>query len=582
MSQKQSKQSDIYFSSYKLDEDFQAILYQILNFASHGLLRIDFLKKVLKILVNFTNCDGIEVRLLKENRCYRYIFTNSKKKHFKFEIFQSARNNKKEAIPCSEENSELEQLCKCFFYNKFNSNLPYITKKRSLWIEDIKNHPLIQPGSKRQTDSNDSNINRNIRSIALLPLKVGNETIGLVVLKSKKKNFFSKYKIESYENFSKNLALVLICQRAQPQLRERVKELTCLYGITQAATHPNISLKEFLRIVAELLPPAWQYPQITHSRIVFDGSIYLTQQFRDGPHKQTANIIINNEKRGFVEVLYSENRPVLDEGPFLKEERHLIDTIARELSIIIERKQAEEDKTRIQEQLLHADRLATIGQLSSGIAHELNEPLNNILGFSQLIKKNSKLPKQVKLDIERIIASSLHAREIVRKLLIFARQMPTKKINVDLNQIVKDGIYFFESRCSKEGIDLICELTPDLPNIKADPAQLHQVLVNLVVNAIQSMPTGGKLKIQIIDGSDHISLIVEDSGTGMTKEVMKKIFLPFFSTKEIGHGTGLGLSVVHGIVTAHNGNIKVDSKVGLGSRFEIQFPINDLENKEKS
>ncbi|MFH1226927.1 MAG: ATP-binding protein [Planctomycetota bacterium] len=227
----------------------------------------------------------------------------------------------------------------------------------------------------------------------------------------------------------------------------------------------------------------------------------------------------------------------------------------------------------MQEQIRHSDRLATIGQLSAGVAHELNEPLSNILGFAQLVSKIPGLPKVAEHDIDKIINYSLHAREIVKKLLMFSRQMPTKKAWISINQVVQDGLYFLKSRCEKEGIELIRLLDPELPEIYADQAQLHQVLVNLVVNAIQAMPNGGKITIKTLVSGDHILLIVEDTGIGMSNEIMKKIFIPFFTTKEVGQGTGLGLSLAHGIITTHGGVINVGSRVNSGSRFEVKLPI---------
>jgi signal transduction histidine kinase len=274
-----------------------------------------------------------------------------------------------------------------------------------------------------------------------------------------------------------------------------------------------------------------------------------------------------------VEVVYGEQKPDFDEGPFYKEEQNLLDTVAKELGIIIKRREAEDDQRRLQDQLRHADRLATIGQLAAGVAHELNEPLGNILGFAQLAKKCEVLPKQVELDIEKILTASLNAREVVKKLLIFARKLPPKKSKVNLNQLVDEGIHFFESRCAKDGIELVRSLSPDLPEIDADPAQLNQVLVNLIVNALQAMPTKGRLRIQTLAGRENVSLIVEDNGIGMNEEVVKQIFTPFFTTKDVGQGTGLGLPVVHGIVTSHGGSIKVESNLNQGSRFEIQLPV---------
>jgi len=220
--------------------------------------------------------------------------------------------------------------------------------------------------------------------------------------------------------------------------------------------------------------------------------------------------------------------------------------------------------------------------LAAGIAHELNEPLGNILGFAQLAKKCPGIPALAKGDLGKIEAASLHARGIIKKLLVFARQAPPQKTQVNLNQIVEDGLYFFEARCAKEGIELVRLLSADLPEIIADPAQLNQLLVNLVVNALQSMPGAGKITVQTRFCNHNVNLIVEDTGTGMSKEVLDKIFIPFFTTKDIGHGTGLGLPVVYGIVTAHGGSVNVKSEPGCGTRFEIQLPVAEPHNTEES
>jgi signal transduction histidine kinase len=149
-----------------------------------------------------------------------------------------------------------------------------------------------------------------------------------------------------------------------------------------------------------------------------------------------------------------------------------------------------------------------------------------------------------------------------------------------LNKVIEEGLTLFESRCMKEGIELVRDLSPDLPGFHADPSQLNQVLINLVINALQAMPLGGRLTLRTLHHQDQLSLIVEDTGMGMDEEVLKKIFTPFFTTKEVGQGTGLGLPVVHGIVTSHGGSIRVESKVNRGSRFEIQLPLTRLEDMQ--
>lgn len=361
--------------------------------------------------------------------------------------------------------------------------------------------------------------------------------------------------------------------RIEWALRERVKELTCLYGTAQVMQRPELTLAEVLQAVAELLPPAWQFPEFAGARIVLDGEEFRAGRIEPLVHSQSAPLTIAGARRGEVEVIYRSAVPTELGPPFLVEEQKLIDTVAREVSMIVERREAEQTQSKLEDQLRHADRLATIGQLAAGVAHEINEPLANILGFAQLARKASGIPQQAGADLDKIVTNCLHTREVIQKLLTFAHQMPPAMAALDLNQIVNDGLYFLESRCAKAGIELVRDLDVELPLIRADATQLHQVLVNLVVNAIQAMPSGGKLTIRTGQDAGRVRLVVSDTGVGMSDEVKQNIFTPFFTTKDVDEGTGLGLAVVHGIVTAHGGSIRVESSPGRGATFEVGLPI---------
>jgi len=373
-----------------------------------------------------------------------------------------------------------------------------------------------------------------------------------------------------------------LSRASQRALTERVKELTCLQEIAQVAAVPGLSLDAILQQIVELLPAAWQYARIAFARILVDGRSYATPGFRESGWKQTARIVVGGSRRGVVEMFYARQMPELDEGPFLKEERNLIDAVARQVALVVEQRQTEADKSKLQHQLLHADRLATIGMLAAGAAHELNEPIGNILGFAQLAQKCPGLPPSAKRDLEKIEVASLHAREVIRNLLLFARQTTPQEARVNMNQVVLDGLLFLEARCARQGIELVRRLSPHLPEITADPAQLKQVLFNLVVNALQAMDSGGQITVQTEHRDKKILLMVEDTGCGMSDKVIEQIFIPFFTTKDVGQGTGLGLPVVHGIVTAHGGSINVTSQLGHGTRFEIRLPVRHTRGAKRN
>ena len=493
--------------------DYAAISQSILRYANRGATRIEFLTSISSMLLEFCGCDAIELRLQDPDLHYRWEF--------------SAR-----PAPAS----------------RFT-----ILPRHPPRAKEIQTKAKLYP------------------SLSRMQFTVDERTSGSLHLMSLRPNRFTR-RTEFYRKVAEALGLAIANRRAQWALRERVKELTCLYGIGRIAQLTGISLDEALQRIAELLPPAWQFPEIACARVMLDGRAFSTAGFREGLHRQAAHLTVNGKVRGSIEVAYTEERPEFAEGPFLAEERSLIDTVAREVSLIVDRRESEEYQSMLQAQLRHADRLATLGQLAAGVAHELNEPLGSILGFAQLIQKDPDLPEGAANDAERIVKATLHAREVIQKLLVFSRQKRPVKALTDLNRVVEEGLYFFESRCAKAGIELSSKLAPDLPRIIADASQLNQVLVNLVVNSIQAMPEGGTLTIETRGDGDSVWLCVEDTGIGMSDEIKGKIYTPFFTTKDVNQGTGLGLAVVHGIVTSHGGSIHVDSAPGRGARFEIRLP----------
>ena len=549
-----------------LKSNFESILHlsnQIMHLALRGILRYDFLKEVSHALIQSSGCDKVVIWIKERGKFYRSEFLRSRKQPFSFEIMSVIEDKEHGIIPKLRENTWLERLSREVFLGQYDPSQPRFTPNGSYWTGDA------------EMNKGKSSDEGNYSSVVLVPIRVEKENIGLLGLNSKSRDFFIKKDVEIFQRVVQTLSVALGYRRAQVKLRERVKELMCLYGIAKTVEQGSLSLRQILQKIVMLLPPAWLYPKIASARIILDDQTYATPLFQDGVQKQSAKILVGGLQKGFVEVTYSEEQPELDEGPFLKEERSLIDTVAMEIALIIERTQVEEDKERLQEQLRHADRLATIGQLSAGVAHELNEPIGSILGFAQLVQKDSELSGQAKIDIEKIMRASLHAREVIKKLMFFARQMPPQKTLVNLNQIVKDGLYFLESRCAKEGIKVVYKLSPSLPDVTADPSQMTQVLVNTAVNAIQAMPKGGKLTIRTLGDDKFVSLLIEDTGVGMEENITSQIFQPFFTTKDVGVGTGLGLSVVYGIVTSHGGSIDVDSKVGQGTRIKIKLPCSD-------
>jgi len=233
-----------------------------------------------------------------------------------------------------------------------------------------------------------------------------------------------------------------------------------------------------------------------------------------------------------------------------------------------------ERRRRNQEKLMRADRLAVLGQLAAGVAHEINNPLGSILLFTRLVMQQSEQSGQVRDNLERIEKETKRCHSIVQSLLDFARQREPKVEPVNVNQLLDATVKFFEAQNLFQGIETVRHYGEGLPQIQADPLQLQQVLMNIIFNAADAMDGKGVLTLETAGSQEgeSIDIRISDTGCGIAPENLDRIFDPFFTTKEVGHGTGLGLSVSHGIIQAHHGDISVSSTPGAGSRFVVTLP----------
>ncbi|MBI2851603.1 MAG: hypothetical protein HYX84_00655 [Chloroflexi bacterium] len=237
---------------------------------------------------------------------------------------------------------------------------------------------------------------------------------------------------------------------------------------------------------------------------------------------------------------------------------------------------ASEAERERQTQLYHTGRLASIGELAAGVAHELNNPLTSIIGFSELLAESKDLPQNVRGDVELINKEAKRTAGIVKNLLTFARRQPAARQPTDVNAAIQNVLSLRAYEQKVHNIEVSARLAPDLPLIMDDGFQLQQVFMNIIINAEYFMIEAhdkGTLTVTTEHAGDKVRISFADDGPGISPEHMSKLFSPFFTTKEVGKGTGLGLSICHGVVTEHHGRIWAESEPGKGATFFIELPV---------
>jgi len=251
-------------------------------------------------------------------------------------------------------------------------------------------------------------------------------------------------------------------------------------------------------------------------------------------------------------------------------------TISQLRSAQVELRARMEAQRDAENRLVQAAKLAAVGEMAAGIAHELNNPLTSVTGFAELALDALPKDSQIRKDLEIVIREAVRARDVVRRLLDFARQSESTRVNTSLNEVIEDVVALSRHLIHTSGVELKLELEKDLPWVPADSNQMKQVLLNLVHNALQAMPAGGEMRISTQSafraGRDWIMVTVFDTGVGISQLDLGRIFEPFYTTRGDQGGTGLGLSVTYGIVTDHGGQIDVESAPGVGSKFTVWLP----------
>ncbi len=230
--------------------------------------------------------------------------------------------------------------------------------------------------------------------------------------------------------------------------------------------------------------------------------------------------------------------------------------------------------------LIQAAKLAAVGEMAAGVAHELNNPLTTVVGFTELALEELPVESEVRADLDLVLKEARRARTVVRRLLDFARQGETNRVKADINEIVDDVLLLTKHLMHTNNVQTAIHMDASLPWALVDRNQIKQVVINLVNNAIYAMPDGGQLVVETCAlpryNRQWVTLTVRDTGIGISEQNLQRIFEPFFTTRGDRGGTGLGLSVTYGIVTDHGGMIEVESQVNVGSAFTVWLPLEEM------
>ncbi|MGD2271272.1 MAG: ATP-binding protein [Desulfobacterales bacterium] len=246
-----------------------------------------------------------------------------------------------------------------------------------------------------------------------------------------------------------------------------------------------------------------------------------------------------------------------------------------------QRKKMEQELEETRLQLLQAEKMASLGKLAAGVAHQLNNPLGGIILFTKLVMEDYNLAEKAKEDLKRVLKDAERCRDTVKELLEFSRQTHYLMKPCDINQAISRTLFLLENQSLFQNINITKDLEAPLPPVRADVQQLNHLFMNIILNAAEAMDGKGDLTVRthFLPKNKRVCIEISDTGPGIPKNHLPNIFEPFFTTKEVGKGTGLGLSLAYGIVENHGGSIRASSQAGRGTKFTIELPIETMRRK---
>jgi len=502
---------------------------------------------------------------------------------------------------------------------------------KSFFTDCFLNEPTVAPGRHSLL------VEEGFVLYGAVPLRSKNKTIGVFSFSSRRPGHFTPREQKWLEAVGNQLGLAIESVKLHEAQMKREEEALALFRLSQATTS-SLTTDDVVKIIPDhvaeitdsravwimLFNPKLQVLKMVAARGLSDPSLLnlalrpgegtLGEVFQRGriiflpdirkDHSLSGGrtepseagsmvgipLIVKGKAIG-VMALYS---PAWGKEGQIKQDRlDFLSTIASQVAIAIDNTQLYSDLEqkvtelkRLQGQLIQTEKLSAIGELVSGVAHEINNPLTSVVGFTQLLLETAENPRDREF-LEKIFSEAMSCSEIIRNLLTFARRHPAEKSYHDVNEILRKALELKAYQLETDGVEVIERLDPDLPLALIDPHQIQQVFFNIINNAHQALVEkkkggGDLLRLTIISERKKEELMIsfQDTGPGISPDVLPKVFEPFFTTKEVGVGTGLGLSISYGIVKEHGGEILVENRLGEGVTFIVALPL-DGRGKEK-
>ena len=581
-------------TEYNRMEKQKKLTIQLMELLNKSDEKTDVIREILILIKKFTGFEAVGVRL-KGNEDFPYYETKGfPAKFVEAERYLCARNDKGELVRDSKGKPVLECMCGNVILGKTNPSLPFFNKRGSFWTNSTTKLLASAPEEYPQSFTRNRCSREGYESVALIPLRAGREIIGLLQLNDSRKDMFTTEIISFFEDIGASIGVSFV----RKQIVKALKLSEERYALAQRAA--NIGSWDW-----DIQTGALQWSETIESMFGFGrGEFRATYEaFLESVHPEdrqyvveSVNACLKKSKEYDIEhrIVWPNGqvRWVSEKGDVIRDKNKKAVRMLGVVQDITERKKMEEElrlkkeeiekwnrelQKRVEESIIklkEVEELALVGKLSAGIVHEINNPLYGISNYIELLsgEKDEELQKK---HLNMISHGVGIIKSITGNLLDLSQINKLNMERVNINKLLEETLSFSMPDIEKSGVKVSIKIQNDVPELYIDKNKIRQVFLNLITNAVESMPGGGHLGINSEFIDNKLSISFKDTGTGISKENLTHIFEPFFSDKKKKgkRGVGLGLFMASNIISLHKGEIRVESIDGKGSTFNVILRI---------